>query len=69
MIESGRKKWARSVERMKVMKISDLKILWKEIFLENRSVDEKRIFKEYGGRIGTGSFASKNGLVALLINL
>jgi hypothetical protein len=28
-------------------------------YLEDRSVDEKRIFKEYGGRIAAGSFASK----------
>ena len=30
MIELGRMKWAVSVERMKVMKNSDPKILWKE---------------------------------------
>ena len=27
-------------------------------YLEDRSVDDKRIFKEYGGRRGPGSFAS-----------
>jgi hypothetical protein len=36
-------------------------------YLENRSVDEKRIFKEYGGRRGVASFASKQGPVAVLL--
>jgi hypothetical protein len=34
-------------------------------YLEDLRVDEKRIFKEYGGRRKAGSFASKQGPVAV----